>query len=89
MGVTDKEMADDVCASIDCHGHDRCTNDAEWDELKAQQDWVYALLGERDALRKQLEAANRRIAELEERADKSAELVAKAVALMSPQKEGV
>ncbi|MDP9644580.1 hypothetical protein [Paraburkholderia caledonica] len=70
--MTDQEMADAVCCSIDMHGHDRCTEQSEWDELKAEQDWVYALLAERDALRI-------RVVELEDRVARSAKLIEKAV----------
>jgi hypothetical protein len=72
--VGDKEMADSVCSSIY-----RGSTKSEWGALKAQQDWVYALLAERDALRV-------RVHELEERVIQSAALVSKAVALMSPPK---
>jgi hypothetical protein len=75
--MTDQEMADSVWSSIDTHGHDRCTNDAEWKEIKAQQDWVYALLAERNELLA-------RIRDLEGRAAQAVELVAKAVGMMTP-----
>jgi hypothetical protein len=73
--MTDEKMADAVCASIDMHGHDRCSEQSEWDELKKERDWVRALLAERNALLAQ-------IADSEQRAAKSAAILAKVVGLM-------
>ena len=62
--MTDYEMLDEVCGSIQGYGGEWCVGDAEHKRIDDQCDWVRALLAERNALLVTVAAQKKRIDDL-------------------------